>query len=98
MASARRAVAFVIATLAACLITCSQSVAAAYTPLPVKHVWVIDLENESLGYTFGPTGHEFAPYLTETLRWLCVSGIRPYDRRSAHQPWADLAGIRAGHG
>jgi hypothetical protein len=28
---------------------------------PVKHVWVIDPENESFGYTFGPSGREFAP-------------------------------------
>jgi phosphatidylinositol-3-phosphatase len=67
MASARRAAALVIATLAGCLIVCSQSVAATYKPPPIKHVWVIDLENESYGYTFGPSGHEFAPYLTETL-------------------------------
>ena len=41
MASARRPVAFVTA--------CSQSVTATYKPPPVKHVWVIDLENESFG-------------------------------------------------
>jgi len=67
MASARRAAVIAIGTLAGCLIVCSQSLAATYEPPPIKHVWVIDLENESYGYTFGPSGHEFAPYLTETL-------------------------------
>ncbi len=28
---------------------------------------MIDLENESFGYTFGASGHRFAPYLTKTL-------------------------------
>jgi phosphatidylinositol-3-phosphatase len=56
-----------IATLAGCLFACSESVAAKYKPPPIKHVWVIDLENESFGYTFGASGHQFAPYLTETL-------------------------------
>jgi phosphatidylinositol-3-phosphatase len=40
---------------------------AAYSPPPVKHVWVIDLENENFAYTFGASGHTFAPYLTKTL-------------------------------
>jgi phosphatidylinositol-3-phosphatase len=40
---------------------------ARYKPPPIKHVWVIELENESLGYTFGPSGRKFAPYLTRTL-------------------------------
>jgi phosphatidylinositol-3-phosphatase len=34
---------------------------------PIKHVWIIMLENESYGYTFGSAGHKFAPYLTKTL-------------------------------
>ena len=40
---------------------------AAYKPPPIKHVWVIDLENESSAYTFGAAGAKFAPYLTKTL-------------------------------
>ena len=40
---------------------------AAYKPPPIKHVWVIDLENESYAYTFGAAGAKFAPYLTKTL-------------------------------
>ena len=36
-------------------------------PPPIKHVWIIDLENESFGYTWGANGHKFAPYLTKTL-------------------------------
>jgi phosphatidylinositol-3-phosphatase len=40
---------------------------AAYQPPPIKHVWVIDLENESYSYTFGAAGEKFAPYLTKTL-------------------------------
>jgi phosphatidylinositol-3-phosphatase len=40
---------------------------AAYNPPPVKHVWVINLENENFAYTFGAAGHKFAPYLTKTL-------------------------------
>jgi hypothetical protein len=34
---------------------------------PVKHVWIIDLENESISYTFGKVGKKKAPYLTKTL-------------------------------
>ncbi len=34
---------------------------------PIRHVWIIDLENESFGYTFGTAGHKQAPYLTRTL-------------------------------
>jgi hypothetical protein len=41
--------------------------ASAYRPPPIKHVWVIWLENESSGYTFGPKGRAAAPYLTKTL-------------------------------
>jgi hypothetical protein len=40
---------------------------ATYSPPPIKHVWVIDLENENFAYTFGSAGHKFAPYLTKTL-------------------------------
>ena len=38
----------------------------AKTP-PIRHVWIIDLENESFGYTFGAAGHRQAPYLSKTL-------------------------------
>lgn len=34
---------------------------------PIKHVWVINLENENFTYTFGPQGEKNAPYLTKTL-------------------------------
>jgi phosphatidylinositol-3-phosphatase len=37
------------------------------TPPPIKHVWIINEENESYGYTFGASGHKYAPYLTKTL-------------------------------
>ena len=40
---------------------------AAFRPPPIRHVWVIDLENENFGYTFGRSGHHFSPYLTRTL-------------------------------
>jgi phosphatidylinositol-3-phosphatase len=38
-----------------------------YTPPPIKHVWIITLENESFGYTFGKAGEKLTPYLTKTL-------------------------------
>jgi phosphatidylinositol-3-phosphatase len=41
--------------------------AATYKPPPIKHVWVIDLENENYSYTFGAAGAKYAPYLTKTL-------------------------------
>jgi phosphatidylinositol-3-phosphatase len=41
--------------------------ASAYTMPPIKHVWVIMLENESYSYTFGAAGAKYAPYLTKTL-------------------------------
>jgi hypothetical protein len=34
---------------------------------PIRHVWIIDLENESYGFTFGKTGRKQAPYLTKTM-------------------------------
>jgi hypothetical protein len=39
---------------------------AAKTPA-IKHVWIINLENESYSYTFGKIGRKKAPYLTKTL-------------------------------
>ena len=41
--------------------------AARATVPPIRHVWIIDLENESFGFTFGKTGRKQAPYLTRTL-------------------------------
>ncbi|HTW21093.1 MAG TPA: alkaline phosphatase family protein [Mycobacteriales bacterium] len=41
--------------------------AAAFKQPPIKHVWIIVLENESFGYTFGKAGEAQAPYLTKTL-------------------------------
>jgi phosphatidylinositol-3-phosphatase len=34
---------------------------------PIKHVWVIELENESYAYSFGAPGRKQAPYLARTL-------------------------------
>jgi hypothetical protein len=49
------------------LLTTAPAAVAAYKPPPIKYVWLIDLENESSGYTFGPSGEAAAPYLTRTL-------------------------------
>jgi phosphatidylinositol-3-phosphatase len=57
----------VIAAVALGLLILAPVAGAAYKPPPVKHVWVINLENENYAYTFGPSGHKFAPYLTRTL-------------------------------
>jgi phosphatidylinositol-3-phosphatase len=43
-----------------------QAARAGSTPA-IKHVWVINLENENFTYTFGPQGEKDAPYLTKTL-------------------------------
>jgi hypothetical protein len=56
-----------IATVALGLLIIVPVATAAYKPPPIKHVWVIDLENESYAYTFGAAGEKFAPYLTRTL-------------------------------
>jgi hypothetical protein len=56
----------VVAAIAALLIAVPAA-SAKFRPPPIHHVWVIDLENESFGYTFGPSGHRFSPYLTKTL-------------------------------
>jgi hypothetical protein len=34
---------------------------------PIKHVWIITLENEAFGYTFGAEGKKHSPYLSTTL-------------------------------
>jgi hypothetical protein len=63
-----------LATLAACaaalagvLSAAPAALARGYAPPPIKHVWVINLENENYTYTFGPNGSRYAPYLTRTL-------------------------------
>jgi len=56
-----------IAAIALGLLILAPVAGAAYKPPPIKHVWVINLENESYSYTFGAAGHKFAPYLTKTL-------------------------------
>jgi phospholipase C len=40
---------------------------AAFKPPKIKHVWIILLENESFGFTFGPGGAKEAPFLAKTL-------------------------------
>jgi phosphatidylinositol-3-phosphatase len=60
-------IATAVAVLVGVLAAVPAADAAAYTPPPVKHVWVINLENENFAYTFGAAGHTFAPYLTKTL-------------------------------
>ena len=56
-----------IAAIALGLLILAPVAGAAYKPPPIKHVWVINLENESFAYTFGSPGHKYAPYLTKTL-------------------------------
>ena len=65
----RRRVLTALATLLPALLLAAGAAApaTAYTPPPIKHVWVIVLENESSRYTFGAAGRRAAPYLTETL-------------------------------
>jgi phosphatidylinositol-3-phosphatase len=65
----RRKLLAILAVLvpAALGLAAGTAAAAPYTPPPIKHVWVIMLENESYNYTFGSAGHKYAPYLTETL-------------------------------
>ena len=41
--------------------------AKAFTPPAIKHVWIITLENESFGYSFGKPGEKQAPYLAKAL-------------------------------
>ena len=45
----------------------AAQVAASKPAAAVKHVWIINLENESFAYTFGKTGQKKAPYLSKTL-------------------------------
>jgi hypothetical protein len=39
----------------------------AFSPPAIKHVWIITLENEAYGFTFGAAGKKLAPYLATTL-------------------------------
>ena len=57
----------VVAAMAVVMLAAVPVARAAAQPPPIKHVWIIDLENESFGYTWGASGHKFAPYLTQTL-------------------------------
>jgi phosphatidylinositol-3-phosphatase len=68
-AAVRRRLIIALVTLVPVLggIAATAPSASAYTPPPIKHVWVIMLENESSSYTFGAAGHKLAPYLTKTL-------------------------------
>ncbi|HEX3835066.1 MAG TPA: hypothetical protein VHW04_23995 [Solirubrobacteraceae bacterium] len=50
-----------LAAVLAGLLVAVPAAHAAYTPPPIKHVWVIDLENENFAYTFGASGHTFTP-------------------------------------
>jgi len=58
-----RGIARCVALVAACL-AFTAAPAHALTP-PIKHVWVVVLENESAGTTFGPNSP--APFLAKTL-------------------------------
>src|ERR1700753_647359 len=55
-----------LAPLAPLISAATPSASAAKLP-PVKHVWIIMLENENYNYTFGSAGRKFSPYLAETL-------------------------------
>ena len=57
----------VIAAMAVVMLAAVPVARAAAQPPPIKRVWIIDLENESFGSTWGASGHKFAPYLTQTL-------------------------------
>src|ERR1700735_1118833 len=64
----RRAGAGVVAVVAILAgLFAAVPIAQAYTPPPIKHVWIIDMENASFGYPCGSSGHTSAPYLTKTL-------------------------------
>ncbi|MFL5840831.1 MAG: alkaline phosphatase family protein [Thermoleophilaceae bacterium] len=61
-----RALLFVIAAVAAALAPAARAAAAPTLP-PVRHVFVIVLENKTFGDTFGGPGLVNAPYLNNTL-------------------------------
>jgi hypothetical protein len=60
------AAAVVLVPLVGGLLALVPSASAATLP-PIKHVWIIMLENESYNYSFGSAGDKYAPYLTKTL-------------------------------
>jgi hypothetical protein len=45
----------------------AHGAAKSFKPPAIKHVWIITLENEGFGYTFGKPGEKQAPYLAKTL-------------------------------
>ena len=56
----------VLAVGATCALTAFVPLGQTYRPPPIKHVFVIVLENQAFATTFGP--HSPAPYLAYTLR------------------------------
>jgi hypothetical protein len=57
----------VMAALIGALGLSAAAQAKAYKAPSIKHVWVINLENENYTYTFGKAGETNAPFLTKTL-------------------------------
>ena len=87
----------VIAAVAAALTGVAASGAAqgsAFKPPAIKHVWVIMLENESAGYTFGSAGARWAPYLTSKLPSLGALLTNYY--ATAHASAADYVAMVSG--
>ena len=64
VAAVTTAVAATVMLSGATLAGATPAAPQAYHPPAIKHVWVIQLENESFGDTFGDTGY---PYLSKTL-------------------------------
>jgi phosphatidylinositol-3-phosphatase len=64
LAAAASAVCAAITLSGATLAGATAAAPQAYHPPAIKHVWVIQLENESFGDTFGDTSY---PYLSRTL-------------------------------
>src|SRR5580698_11486169 len=64
LAAAASAVCAAITLPGATLAGATPAAPQAYHPPAIKHVWVIQLENESIGDTFGDTSY---PYLSKTL-------------------------------
>lgn len=59
------AASFLLALIGSVLIAVPEATAATAKPPPIKHVFVINLENENYDDTFGPTSQ--MPYLSQTL-------------------------------
>src|SRR5580698_7978870 len=64
LAAAATAIAVTVLLSGATLAGATPAAPQAYHPPAIKHVWVIQLENESIGDTFGDTSY---PYLSKTL-------------------------------